>query len=345
MAIPPVLLITWNRADTTARVLQEILKANPVRLYVSADGPREGNESDRRGCNDVKKLIRSLPNSQSVRERFSATNSGARTAILGGIDWFFDNEVEGIILEDDSLPSPEFFSFATNNLDRFRSDSTVCQISGTNYLKDQVGLFGGFFRSRHMHIWGFATWRSRWELYRKIQKTAPEEIKKLAKTFPNESRRARKEWSKRFIHEMLHYDDNWDSGWNFCGKLNGLSSITPTKCLVQNIGFDERGLHANRLPLISGFPPPVTTETFQNAGIEVDERTATHLDRYTERVQWAIHPVPIKILLGAVELIRRLQFAWQLKPAPNPQKYRTAAEIFWGAWLREMVRIVAPKEL
>jgi hypothetical protein len=36
----PVLLLTFNRPDTTQLVFNEIRKARPSQLFVAADGPR-----------------------------------------------------------------------------------------------------------------------------------------------------------------------------------------------------------------------------------------------------------------------------------------------------------------
>ena len=41
----PVLLIIFNRPDTTRKVLETISRAAPSRLFVAADGPRDGSPS------------------------------------------------------------------------------------------------------------------------------------------------------------------------------------------------------------------------------------------------------------------------------------------------------------
>ena len=38
----PVLLLVFNRPETAALVMEAIRAARPERLYVAADGPREG---------------------------------------------------------------------------------------------------------------------------------------------------------------------------------------------------------------------------------------------------------------------------------------------------------------
>ena len=44
-----------------------------------------------------------------VKTLFRDKNLGCKYAVSSAIDWFFENEEMGIILEDDCLPSQSFF--------------------------------------------------------------------------------------------------------------------------------------------------------------------------------------------------------------------------------------------
>ena len=52
---------------------------------------------------------------------------------LHSISWFFEQEPEGIILEDDCVPSLSFFGYCTTLLKKFRNDERIGHISGSNY--------------------------------------------------------------------------------------------------------------------------------------------------------------------------------------------------------------------
>ena len=61
-----------------------------------------------------------------------------------GIDWFFSYEAAGIILEDDCLPTEEFFRYCDVMLDKFKDNNKIYAISGNNFinshhLKNQSG--------------------------------------------------------------------------------------------------------------------------------------------------------------------------------------------------------------
>lgn len=54
----------------------------------------------------------------------------------GAINWFFENEESGIILEDDSMPCTAFFDFSAKMLYKYRSNQKVWMIGGSNYAEN-----------------------------------------------------------------------------------------------------------------------------------------------------------------------------------------------------------------
>ena len=52
-----VLLVTFNRPDTTAAVFDAIRMARPPRLYVAADGPRPGRAGEKELCRQARQCI------------------------------------------------------------------------------------------------------------------------------------------------------------------------------------------------------------------------------------------------------------------------------------------------
>ncbi|HZY80891.1 MAG TPA: nucleotide-diphospho-sugar transferase, partial [Cyclobacteriaceae bacterium] len=52
----PVLLVIFNRPETTKLVFEAIRKAQPPRLYVAADGPRPHVPTDKDRCAEARKI-------------------------------------------------------------------------------------------------------------------------------------------------------------------------------------------------------------------------------------------------------------------------------------------------
>jgi len=113
----PVLFLIFNRPDTTQRVFDEIRKAKPPKLFVAADGPREGKEGESEKCQQTREIIKKVNWDCAVHTLFRDKNLGCKSACSSAVDWFFENEEEGIVLEDDTLPNQSFFWFCQELLD------------------------------------------------------------------------------------------------------------------------------------------------------------------------------------------------------------------------------------
>ena len=108
----PVLLITFNRPKHTRRVLEAILAAEPEDLYVFQDGAREGNGDDIQKCAEVRRVVAEMTAGSQLQLHtyYSEKNLGCGAGPATAIDWFFGNVEMGVVMEDDCLPHPDFFS-------------------------------------------------------------------------------------------------------------------------------------------------------------------------------------------------------------------------------------------
>ena len=129
----PILHLVYNRTDTTQRVFEAIRRARPARLYVAGDGPRADLPGDVEAVERVRAIVQQVDWDCELRTSFSDENQGCRIAVSGAIDWFFENEEMGIILEDDCIPDPSFFPFCETLLARHRDDARIMMISGNNF--------------------------------------------------------------------------------------------------------------------------------------------------------------------------------------------------------------------
>ena len=150
----PILFLIFNRPDTTARVFEAIRAARPPRLYVAADGPRQGREGEAERCESARKIATTVDWPCEVNAVFRESNLGCRVAVSSAIDWFFEAEQEGIILEDDCLPASDFFRFCSELLERFRHDNRVMAICGSSYAEVEAKYSGSYYCSYYADIWG-----------------------------------------------------------------------------------------------------------------------------------------------------------------------------------------------
>jgi mannosyltransferase OCH1-like enzyme len=232
----PILFVVFNRLDTAQKVFSKIKNVKPERLYIAADGPRNERESET--CDRIRNTIVSQVEWDcSLKTLFREENLGCRRAVSGAISWFFENEPEGIILEDDCLPADSFFGFCSALLEKYRYDERVGHISGSN---DQSGVKrgdGSYYFSTLTGIWGWAGWRRVWKDYDINMDSYPlfEQLNYIER-IPGHAP-FKYYWKHKF--HTHHYNKNLDS-WSFqyayLNLINNRLSINPNVNLISNIG-------------------------------------------------------------------------------------------------------------
>ena len=166
----PILFIVWRRPHTTKIVLDAIRAIKPSTIYIACDGPRVGVEGESEKVDETRQLVMdSIDWHCDIKTRFSDVNLGCRDGVATAISWFFENVSEGIILEDDVVPFPEFFEYCQLCLARYRTDDRIWAISGNHTSKDH-GVVGKYsftpiYLRYNFNCWGWASWRNRWQHY------------------------------------------------------------------------------------------------------------------------------------------------------------------------------------
>jgi len=236
----PILFLTFNRPDTTRIVFNEMLKVNPAQLYIAQDGPRKNKPGETEKCREVREIFRQISPECKVKTLFRENNLGCREAVGSAITWFFENVEEGIILEDDDLPHPDFFLFCREMLEKYRDNKEVMHISGSNFNFGKKAGNSSYCFSKFVHLWGFATWRRAWRYYDPEMKNWPEFVKQKRIYSIIQQKKFRESWMNRLQENYLgitnlYYSYCWIYAiWN----QNGLC-VTPNANLVSNIGFEK----------------------------------------------------------------------------------------------------------
>ena len=234
----PILLLVFNRPDTTKKVLESIRQVQPKYLFIAADGPREGRASDVEKCAATRQLVlNSIDWDCEVKTLFRDRNLGCGHNPASAITWFFDSVEEGIILEDDCVPTPFFFTYSETLLQRYRSDDRVMHISGHNPIAPYPSQ-NPLLLSKYSFIWGWATWRRAWKNYDyQMQSWAEPNSKQTVKDACLNGKEW-KYWKQAF--DRYSSGDNksvWDYQWQFALFINKGLSIVPSHSLIENIGI------------------------------------------------------------------------------------------------------------
>ena len=247
-----VLFLVFNRPDTTRQVFEAIRQARPPRLYVAADGARVGKLGEAERVDQVRKIAIDVDWPCQVKTLFRDKNLGCKKAVSSGIDWFFENEEQGIILEDDCLPSQSFFWYCQDLLNFYKDNQEISVITGTNITTD-IDFSADYFFSKYALMWGWATWARAWSKYDVNLRSWPknkqyDHLKQLGLLNDIEIFAWREILNRTANNEI----DTWDYQWIYACWLNKGLTVAPAKNLVVNIGFSKDATHTTSYhPILS----------------------------------------------------------------------------------------------
>ncbi len=236
-----VLFLVFNRLDTTKQVFASIRQAKPPRLYIASDGPRKNVSDEIKNVEQVRSyILENIDWQCEVKTLFRDKNLGCKYAVSSSIGWFFENEEQGIILEDDCLPSNSFFWFCDDLLEKYKDNLKIGQICGCNFQRGISRGDADYYFSVYGLIWGWASWRNRWENY-DVELTNLGNSDFLNHTFDNQ--KTIRYWKEIFKSMKKKLIDTWDYQWTLQLFKQNQLNIIPNVNLVKNIGFGENATH------------------------------------------------------------------------------------------------------
>jgi hypothetical protein len=237
----PILFLIFSRPQTTKRVFEVIRKVKPKKLYIAADGPRAHFPGEAERCAQARKIATAVDWDCDVQTLFRDNNLGCGKAPSSAISWFFQNESEGIILEDDCLPALSFFPFCAELLARYRHDTRIMHISGSNFEKGgSVEKDWSYYFSNFICSWGWATWRRAWKFHDFTMNHYDEVYRKkyLYHHYNSIYERDFFQYVFRKTREGS-FRNVWDYQWQFACRIHSGLVIVPARNLVVNLGLGK----------------------------------------------------------------------------------------------------------
>jgi hypothetical protein len=232
----PVLFLIFNRPGYTRQVFDAIKRQQPARLYVAADGPRKGNAHDIENCRKAREIIKQVDWPCEVNTLFRDNHLSCKKAVTGGIDWFFAHEEMGIVLEDDCLPSPSFFVFCGELLEKYKHDNRVNHIAGYSEKDHPRKGEMDYFFSTYMQCWGWASWRRSWKFYDANLTSLKEflEENQLRNVIHD---RFFRHSVRRSMKRHCRPDNNWSWDWDYqyCLMKEHSLCINPSFNMITNL--------------------------------------------------------------------------------------------------------------
>lgn len=160
----PIVLFVFRRLDSVKLLMDIISKIKPQKLYIYADGAREGRDKEQQQVEEVRKYVCNAVNwkCESYIE-FAQINKGCARNICEGLNEVFQKEEMAVIFEDDALPTEAFFQYARILLGKYKYDQRIQYIAGYNAIGNNDIINESYTFSKNAPMSGaIATWADRW---------------------------------------------------------------------------------------------------------------------------------------------------------------------------------------
>ena len=234
----PILFIIFKREDTTRTVFNRIREARPPKLYIAADGPRPERPEEKKQCLKARKVVENVDWPCEVHHLYRDENMGCGKGVSSAISWFFEHEEQGIIIEDDILPHPDFFKYCDEMLEKYKDNEQIQMIAGCNYFYDGYQSDYSYYMSTFACIWGWATWRRVWSTYQFDVNAYPEDEIKHKMTL-HLLKDSDLYFQRVYDRMKAHIIDTWDYQFVLNQVYYGRYSISPFTNMIENIGMGD----------------------------------------------------------------------------------------------------------
>lgn len=128
----PILITFYIRHETLQEIFNVIRVLQPLNLILASDGPKTNKETEIFNINQAREIFETIDWECNVVKLYSDFNLGILNNTLNAYKYSFNNFDKLIIIEDDILPSLDFFYFCNELLNKYENDNRISFINGGN---------------------------------------------------------------------------------------------------------------------------------------------------------------------------------------------------------------------
>ncbi len=234
-----ILIIAYRRADSLSKILEECLISGIRNVYIQIDGPK--NQVAASDVEKVHLVAQNFAKNENINVKISAKrgNLGCSVSLISALDYLFESLDEVIVLEDDCLPSKEFWKFADQGFEIMNLEASIGLFCGPQFGPKNL-LSSEWFLSSYPFHWGWGINSRRWleirdGLFSTIDLNGSTNISVFESRYWNAGCRRAVDgftdvWDTLFVRQMLRL---------------GLKALLPPENLINNLGNDEIALHTS----------------------------------------------------------------------------------------------------
>ena len=234
-----VLIIAYRRYENLSRILH-ICEANAVdTIYIALDGPNPSNPNGLAENSLMQGVISKFSENfkGQVHTLIRRSNVGCAASVLSACDWIFRTEDFAIILEDDCIPTNDFFAFTKRSFLAMKDNDQIWLACGTQFVPNGTEV-KPWLLSRYPLTWGWATSKKNWKsISISIRNGHP--FEQFNMVVPVE----KIYWKEGARRAYEGYVDVWDTVLAHRMNVEKKYAILPKNSLVSNIGNDQMATH------------------------------------------------------------------------------------------------------
>ncbi len=248
-SLAPIVLFVYNRPWHTMQTV-EALKINQLatesELFIYSDAAKNDQAVEK--VLEVRQHIKTIDGFKKITIIEREKNWGLANSIIDGVTTIINKYKKAIVLEDDLLTSPYFLKFMNESLNIFEDREDIYSITGFNFSSKVMPFPKNYDDDIYLNIrpmsWSWATWKNKWD--------GIDWGVKDYQDFISDSNKIRKfntggtDLTDMLIAQMNGRIDSWYIRWCFYLILNNKLTIYPRVSFVNNVGFDNSGVHGHK---------------------------------------------------------------------------------------------------
>lgn len=245
--LAPVVLFVYNRLEHTKKTVEALSKnimADDSDLFIYSDAP--ANITKVNSVFEVRDYLKTITGFKSVTIIERDYNYGIELSVATSVPEIALKYGKVIVVEDDIVTSKYFLKFMNSALDCYEKNKNISMISGFNYPSSLLPIADGYKDDVYLFprncSYGWGTWsyvinEVKWDYSTKKEIISNNFIYKKLKNCGSD------------VIDMIdnQLNKNNSLSWDVCVTiyqcLNDLYTLYPVHSFVNNIGFDNSGLH------------------------------------------------------------------------------------------------------
>jgi len=234
-----VLVIAYNKPIQLNNLLQFLSENTNSEIYIHLDGANPESPHWKLNKQCEKLILDFRKKRKNVKVKLNTGNLGGQMGVLSAIDWFFESQSLGLILEEDLLISPLALQFIDENKHLLENEDlfSICLFNPLTEIKSN-------FMLDHWIPLGWATKDQSWKDYR--DRMEDHSMRLRYKSGSSPASRFPVRYYLNNVMRKLEREEikTWDAPLHILHITKGRKSLFPHQTLSRHLGYGPEATHS-----------------------------------------------------------------------------------------------------